>query len=98
MQEIQNAGVAIYAGTGSDEEGVSYHVQPAEEGALVCKEGLGLNLHGDGGRHAVLGLAALLEPGREPAPTLPLWPQSCTHEPRLLCGPPNTYVNSAFEL
>ena len=41
------------------------HVQPAQEGALVSKEGLWLDLHGDSGRHC--GLLRRRAPREPPA-------------------------------
>ena len=46
-------------------------MQPAEEGALVGKEGLGLDLHRNGCRQACLDIAGILEPAVKPPAILP---------------------------
>ena len=48
-----------------------YHVQPAEECALVGKEGLWLDLHRNCCCQACLDIAGVLEPAVKPPAILP---------------------------
>ena len=74
---------------GADAADGDRHVQPAQEGALVGEEGLGLDLHWDGSGHAVLRRAARVqEPTIDPAALLPLSirAQPCVSPDTSHCG------------